>query len=582
MSETHSDETGFWQCEHGHAVLHSSAPRIAEDLKKAICPVVLPSGDTCSLLCDWIQKEKPSAKALLDVIDKELDQLERELQQEKEAFAKKCAEIKKEIAAPVEITPRIDELLLLKGGVVIDPTNRHPIREADVLIVNGKIHAVGRNIEFTNKNLPTVDVTGMLVMPGLVDLHVHFREPGTEGETIATGVEAAVAGGFTTVCVMPNTNPAIDRRERVEWQRETAAKHGKARVQVVGAITVDRAGKEVDAGLLNAMVKGGAVALSDDGNGVQNAELMLKAMLVAADLGIPISDHAEFSCLAGPGVINLGTISESWKVKGKPPIAEEAMIARDIELARATGVHLHVGHISTARGVELVRRAKHEGIHVTAEVTPHHLILNETHLVRNMATEPDVVDMGLDPNKKMNPPLRTNRDCVALWEGLIDGTIDAIATDHAPHPDAKKKLGIVDAPNGVTGLETAFSSIYTRTRAMAVTSRLLSPVRLVELFSTGPARLFNLPGGTLRHGAPADVTVFNGDSSWRVNPDVMRSQSKNTAFAGQWLNGEVIYTIVGGKIVYDNSKKNPHVASTVPHPASDWALSFCSSCGVSH
>lgn len=522
------------------------------------------------------QNEKPSIKEMLGGIDKELDQLERELQEEKNAFVRRGD-------TPVEITPRVDELLLLKGGVVIDPTNRHPIREADVLIVNGKIHAVGRNIEFTNKNLPTVDVTGMLVMPGLVDLHVHFREPGTEGETIATGVEAAVAGGFTTVCVMPNTNPAIDRRERVEWQRETAAKHGKARVQVVGAITVDRAGKEVDAGLLNAMVKGGAVALSDDGNGVQNAELMLKAMLVAADLGIPISDHAEFSCLAGPGVINLGTVSESWKVKGKPPIAEEAMIARDIELARATGVHLHVGHISTARGVELVRRAKHEGIHVTAEVTPHHLVLNEKHLVKDLeAMSADGIYMGLDPNKKMNPPLRTNRDCVALWEGLIDGTIDAIATDHAPHPDAKKKLGIVDAPNGVTGLETAFSSIYTRTRAMAVTSRLLSPVRLVELFSTGPARLFNLPGGTLRQGAPADVTVFNGDSSWRVNPDVMRSQSKNTPFAGQWLNGEVIYTIVGGKIVYDNSKKNPHVASSVPRLASDWALSFCASCGVSH
>ena len=348
---------------------------------------------------------------------------------------------------------------LIRGGRVIDPS-RGLDKVTDVLIEGDVIRAVGDGVGalVTGPGFETYDATDLVVVPGFVDLHVHFREPGTEGETIASGVESAVAGGFTTVCVMPNTSPAIDNGERVSWQHERARERNLARVHVVGALTASREGKRPSD--TTSMARAGAVALSDDGSGVQDAGVMWQAMIRASELGLPVSDHAEDACLAGSGVINEGEISRRYGLVGKFAVAEEAMIARDIEIARAVGCHLHIAHLSTVRGIELVRRAKNDGVRITAEVTPHHLALTENDLVgREPLYDSDGLQFKqshLDSNKKMNPPLRTGLDTWALMVAVKEGVIDAIATDHAPHPAAKKAKGIVEAPNGVVGLETAF------------------------------------------------------------------------------------------------------------------------------
>jgi len=439
---------------------------------------------------------------------------------------------------------------LIRGGRVIDPS-RNFDRVTDVLIEGNVIRAIGDRVAelVTSRGCKTIDAKGMIVAPGFVDLHVHFREPGTEGETIASGLEAAVAGGFTTVCVMPNTSPAIDNGERVAWQHERALECGLARVRVVGALTAGREGK-LCSDIVD-MARAGVAALSDDGSGVQDAGVMLNAMKQAADLGIPVSDHAEDSCLAGNWPINSGEISRLYGMTGKVAVAEDAMIARDIEIARATGAHLHVAHLSTARGVELVRRAKHEGLRVTAEATPHHMALSESDLViRETIYDSDRIERkksDLDPNRKMNPPLRSEDDRRAIVKGLIDGTIDAIATDHAPHPAPKKAKGIDDAPNGVIGLETAFSAVYDSLRTDDVIWTDIS--RLIELLSTGPAKVFGFDAGTLRHGAKADVTIIDLNAKWKVSEGI-RSASRNSPWLEKTMTTRVVHTFVGGTHVF--------------------------------
>lgn len=446
---------------------------------------------------------------------------------------------------------------LIRGGRVIDPSRSFD-RVTDLLIEGGVIRAIGDHAAayVTRQGYETIDAKGLVVAPGFVDLHVHFREPGTEGETIASGAESAVAGGFTTVCVMPNTTPAIDSGEKVAWQHSRGELAGKARVRVVGALTSERKGERCSD--INDMAKSGVVALSDDGSGVMNAGVMLDAMNSAVDHGLPVSDHAEDACLAGTGIINFGEVSKAWGVPGKPPIAEEAMIARDIELARATGAHLHVAHLSTARGVELVRRAKNDGLKVTAEVTPHHFALTERDLVvkdgvssyggRSGGAMYDTESIKLDPDKKMNPPLRTDDDRLALIAGLHEGVIDAIATDHAPHPAAKKEKGIQEAPNGVIGLETAFAVAYSS--LVVRTPAPLELSRVIELLSTGPATTFGIDAGTLRPGKNADVVILDTDEDWTVTKAATRSASKNTPWDGKPMRGRVKHTFVGGKHVF--------------------------------
>lgn len=476
---------------------------------------------------------------------------------------------------------------LIRGGRVIDPS-RGLDRVTDVLIEGEKIVGVGDNIaricgiplpptghagliEVDDRFLMTsagarlfevadgffevIWANGLIVAPGFVDLHVHFREPGTEGETIESGGAAAIFGGFTTVCVMPNTNPAIDNGERVAWQHDQAARvfasqsGAMPNLHVVGAMTVGREGRE-RADMAN-MARHGAVAFSDDGSGVQDAGVMLDAMRTAADLGVPISDHAEDACLAGAGVINSGEVSREWGIDGKPAVAEEAMIARDIEIARATGAHLHVAHLSTARGVELVRRAKNDGLRVTAEVTPHHIALDERDLIfRENICDPsgrlERKTSDLNPNKKMNPPLRTSQDRAALIQGLREGVIDAIATDHAPHPAKKKDQGIVAAPNGVIGLETAFSVALEH--LFVEHGGPLGISELIATLSTNPARIFGLNAGSLRPGSKADLVLIDMNGEWVVNDRTISSASKNSPWFGRTLYGVVKKTFVRGRL----------------------------------
>lgn len=457
--------------------------------------------------------------------------------------------------------------VLIRRGRVIDPSRKLD-RVTDVLIEGDVIRAVGDGVGalVTGPDFETIDVPDMIVAPGFVDLHAHFREPGTEGETIESGGLAAVAGGFTTICVMPNTAPAIDSGERVAWQHERSRDamkdtRGRApRLKVVGALTAERKGERPSDML--AMARAGAVAFSDDGSGVQNAGVMRNAMLRAAELGLAVSDHAEDACLAGIGVINEGEISRKWGIPGKSAVAEEAMIARDIEIARATGAHLHVAHLSTARGVELVRRAKNDGVRVTAEVTPHHLALDEYALVKREplydSKELKRRSSDLDANKKMNPPLRTRADQEALVEGLRDGTIDAIATDHAPHPSAKKAAGIMDAPNGVIGLQTAFAVCYaTLSSRVGSADKPLPISRVIELLTSGPASIFGLNAGTLAPGSKADLVILSPTELWKFTHERVASASWNSPWLDKDLFGRVLRTYVDGRVAFqaDEARK---------------------------
>ena len=421
--------------------------------------------------------------------------------------------------------------LLLRGGRVVDPSqNLDDV--ADLLIVDDKIAALGRSLGASGGEI--VDVSGQVVAPGLVDVHVHLREPGREDvETVASGARAAAAGGFTSVCAMPNTDPVTDNQAAVGFIVKQGAAAGAARVYPIGAITLGQKGEHLAE--FGELVHAGAVGVSDDGHPVVSSHIMRTALEYARTFGIPVADHCEDPALFAGGAMHEGAVSTRLGLKGIPSATEEIMVARNSILAELTGGHVHLQHISARGSVELIRRAKDKGIQVTAEATPHHFTLT------------DAACEGFDTNAKMNPPLREAADVAAVREGLKDGTLDVIATDHAPHHYEAKERDFDDAPFGVVGLETALGLGLTE----LVGNRILTLSELIARMSTVPARVYHLPAGTLTRGAAADVVVFDPQAAWTVTPEKFLSKSHNTPFAGRELVGRVTRTIVGGRTVFE-------------------------------
>lgn len=422
--------------------------------------------------------------------------------------------------------------LLIRGGRVIDPAQDID-RIADLRIVDGRIAGIGPGETGAGRADETIDAAGMIVTPGLIDMHVHLREPGREeDETIASGTRAALAGGFTSVACIPNTEPPIDTQAAVEFIHQKAARADTCNVFVVACVSRNREGKELAE--IGQLVEAGAVAFSDDGAPVADAELMRRALEYCSMFGKPILAHEEVLELSRGGVMNEGLVSLLLGLGGMPAAAEEVMIGRDTALAESTGGRLHVMHVSTAGGVALVRAAKARGVRVTAEACPHHFTLTDESL------------RTFDANCKMSPPLRTAADVEAIIAGIADGTIDCIATDHAPHAREKKMLELDRAPFGILGLETAIGLSVTR---LIVPGRLAWP-RLVEAMSTLPARILGLDRGTLRTGSPADVTIIDPDLDWKVDVKSFRSKSINSPFDGWTLRGRAVATIVAGRVKY--------------------------------
>jgi dihydroorotase len=422
--------------------------------------------------------------------------------------------------------------ILLRGGRVVDPSQSLDAT-LDVLLARETVAAVGADLE-APESARVIDCAGLVVTPGLIDVHVHLREPGEEHkETIATGAAAAAAGGFTAVCAMPNTDPPIDDPAAVGFVAAEGRRAGAARVYPVGCISVGRAGQRM--ALVGEMVEAGAVAITDDGSPVMDSGLMRMALEYARAFGIPVADHPEDLGLSASGHMNEGLVATRLGLPGKPNAAEDIHIVRDLLLAELTGGHIHLQHVSTRFGVEAIRQGKARGVHVTAEASPHHLVL--TH---------DAVD-GYRTEAKMNPPLRTAADVAAVRSGLADGTLDTIATDHAPHHYDEKEAAFAEAPNGIVGLETALGVILTR----VVGEGVLDLSTMVDRMSCAPARAFGLPGGTLAVGSTGDVTVFDPTARWTVDPKAFRSKSRNTPFAGWELKGRPLMTIVEGRVVFE-------------------------------
>jgi dihydroorotase len=421
--------------------------------------------------------------------------------------------------------------ILIRGGRVIDPSRRTD-GIADVYVAEGRIASVGRNITGED-GAEVIEAVGKVVAPGLIDLHVHLREPGFEDlETVATGAMAAAAGGFTAVCAMPNTDPPLDNQGAIGFVVSQAQRAGKARVYPIGTISVGQKGEKLSE--FGELMSAGAVAVSDDGKPVMNSHLMRTALEYARTFGIPVADHCEEITLAHAGAMHEGIVATRLGLKGIPAAAEEIHVARDIILSELTGGHIHLCHMSTRGSVDLIRRAKDKGLKVTAEVAPHHFTLTHE------ACE------GYNTNAKMNPPLREEADVEALQGALKDGTIDVIATDHAPHHYDAKEREFDEAPNGIIGLETSFGLAITQ----LVRPGLVSLPDLLYRMTTLPAQLFHLPGGTLAVGAPADLAILDPDTAWTVDPSRFHSKSRNTPFGGRRLFGLAEVTIVRGKIVY--------------------------------
>jgi dihydroorotase len=421
--------------------------------------------------------------------------------------------------------------LLIRGGRVIDPS-RATDETADVLLRDGKVEAVGRALGVPD-GAELIEAAGKVVAPGLIDLHVHLREPGQEDlETVASGAMAAAAGGFSAVCAMPNTDPVTDNQAAVGFIVSQAQRAGKARVYPIGAISLGQKGQQLAE--FGELVGAGAVAVSDDGRPVVSSHLMRTALEYARTFGIPVADHCEDPTLAAGGAMHEGLVATRLGLKGVPAAAEEIMVARDILLAELTGGHVHLCHMSTRGSVELIRRAKDRGLRVTAEACPHHFTLTHE------ACE------GYNTNAKMNPPLREPEDREAVRQGLRDGTIDVICTDHAPHHYDAKEREFDDAPNGIIGLETALGLALTE----LVGRGLLDLPTLIARMSTMPARVFDLPGGTLAPGAAADVAIIDPAVRWTVDPAAFYSKSRNTPFGGRELRGRADVTIVRGQVVF--------------------------------
>ncbi len=423
--------------------------------------------------------------------------------------------------------------LLLRNGRVVDPAQSLD-QGLDVLLEDGFVARLGERIE-PPPDTPVLDAAGLVVAPGFIDLHVHLREPGFEyKETIETGCRAAVAGGFTAVCAMPNTDPVNDDPSVTRFIRERAGEVGLCRVYPVGALSKGQKGEELAE--IGEMVREGAVAVSDDGRPVMNAQLMRRALEYARSFDVPIAAHEEDVHLADGGSMHEGEVSTRIGLKGIPSAAEDVMVARDVLLAELTGGRLHLCHLSTRGSLDLVRMARRKGIRVTCEVTPHHFTL----------TDEDLAASNYDPNWKMNPPLRSRDDVEAVLQAIYDGTVDAIVTDHAPHHADEKELDFADAPFGIVGLETVVPLALDR----LVHGRVIGLLQLVRLLSTRPAEIFGLPGGTLAEGSPADVTLLDLRARTTVDPAGFRSRSRNTPFAGMQLRGAPVGTIVGGRVVW--------------------------------
>jgi dihydroorotase len=421
--------------------------------------------------------------------------------------------------------------LLLRGGRVVDPSRGLDAR-LDVRLEGGRIAEIGAALD-PSGDAAIVDCAGRAVVPGLVDVHVHLREPGREDEeTVESGTRAAVAGGFTAVCAMPNTDPVADSRGAVESLLALAERAGLARVHPIAAATRGSRGTEMTE--IGDLVDAGAVAVSDDGRPVADAGLVRRLLEYLRLFDVPLVQHCEDLSLSAGGVMHEGTVSTRLGLRGIPASAEEVVLARDLLLAERAGGRYHAAHVSTARGAELVASARARGARVTAEVTPHHLLLDH-----------EAVG-GYDTNAKMSPPLRTPEDREALVLALADGTIEAVATDHAPHHADEKDRPFPEAPFGIVGLETAFALLHTE----LVLGGRLTLGQLVERMSTGPARIFRLPGGTLSPGGVADVSVLDLEEEWTVEPDRFLSLSRNTPFAGRRVTGRAWLTIVDGHVVW--------------------------------
>jgi dihydroorotase len=455
--------------------------------------------------------------------------------------------------------------LLLTGGRVIDPANKFD-SSADVLIIDGKISAVGKNLS-APKGIEIFDSGGKIICPGLIDLHVHLREPGqTAKENLATGTAAAARGGFTSVVCMPNTSPAIDNSGTVALIRERAAREGGVNVFVTGAITKNIAGEELAP--IGSLKKAGVVAITDDGHCVQNNELMRRACEYAKMFDLPVMDHCQDYSLVTDGVMHEGYWSTALGLRGWPSAGEEMIVARNILLAELTGAKIHCQHLSAAGSVAHLREAKKRGVTISGEACPHHFVLtdaavagsekfwaNDGKILANSQTDGLPSWPAYDTNFKMNPPLRSAKDREAILEGVADGTIDILCSDHAPHCDYEKEVEFDYAPFGITGLETELSLSLMQ----LVHTKRISFVDMIAKFTVNPARLLNLNKGTLSVGADADVTVFDPNCEWIFRTEDSASKSKSSPFSGWQLKGKATATIVSGKIVWAENQK-PHMA----------------------
>lgn len=426
--------------------------------------------------------------------------------------------------------------LLLENGRVVDPASGTN-RDADILVEDGRVREVGRGL--SDPEAERLDLRGLIVCPGFVDMHVHLRQPGQEWkETIASGALASARGGFTSIACMPNTDPPNDNRSVTELILAEAEDACGVRIYPIGCVTKGQRGEELAE--MEDMCSAGARAFSDDGLPVRSSLIMRRALEYAKSLDVPIIDHCEDAELVDGGVMNEGITSTRLGLKGWPSVAEDILVQRDVLLAGYTESRVHIAHMSTAQAAEFVRVGKRNGIRVTAEVTPHHLFLNETAVG------------DYDTDAKMNPPLRAERDREGLLEAIADGTVDAIATDHAPHHPDEKSVEFACAPFGVVGLETAIPLCLDR----LVRGGVIDLVRLVELFTVGPADILGIEAGRLAPGAPADITVLDLDREHVVRKSGFASRSRNTPFEGWRLRGAAVMTIVGGRVVHDARKED--------------------------
>ena len=437
--------------------------------------------------------------------------------------------------------------LAITGGRVIDPGEEID-QISDVLISNGRIEKITlRTGESKLDGYEVIDATGMIISPGFIDLHTHLRDPGQEWkETITSGTHAAASGGFTTVCAMPNTDPVQDSAGTVEDVIRRSAVDGIVRVLPIGAISVGQRGKQLAP--MGELADAGVIGFSDDGNPVEDANLMRQALAYSAEVGLPVINHAEDKKIAGGGVMTAGLVATRLGLAGAPNEAEAAMVARDLYLAELTETRLHIPHISTIGSIEVLRSAKDRGVDVTAEVTPHHLTLNEEWVFGLKGEVPSSVGLqSYDTNTRVNPPLRSKADVRALVDALREGVIDIIATDHAPHAATDKVCTYNEAAPGINVLETAFSSVFA-----LVNSKKISLVRLIESLTTRPASILGRDLGRLRKGFPADITLIHPSALWVVDPSTFASKSVNTPLAGVELTGRVVRTIYQGKTVFQS------------------------------